>query len=129
MVRFIILFLMVLVLIPVSHVFGHPPQGVTLEFDSTEHLLKITVTHDVKDLTKHYVDRVVVKLNDHEIIDQTLKSQVDSETQVVVYKIIDAQPGDEIVATAGCNISGRKKATIVVGEDVPEEQEVPAEEE
>lgn len=129
MLRTLTMILAVTFLMPISAAWGHPPESVKLEFDITEHLLKIMAGHDVKNPTKHYVDRIVVQLNGEEIIQQTFKSQVDTEGQVVVYKIIDAKPGDEISVSARCNIAGRKKASIEVEEEAEVEEEEPVEEE
>lgn len=70
----------------------------------------------------------MVKLNGEEIIGQKFRSQGDSQIQRVEYTIIDARLGDEIEVVAGCSISGRKKATIIVEETVREEEEMPQEE-
>lgn len=129
MSRAIVIFLVGLIFLTVSPALSHPPGDIELEFDITEHELEIIVFHSVKDSSKHYVDRIVVKLNDEEVIEQKFRSQADSQVQRVEYLIIDARLGDKIEVVAGCNISGRKKAAIEVEEAVQEEQEVPAEEE
>jgi len=122
MSRVMLLFFLSLVLIPTGFASGHPPDSIELVFDTIENMLQVTVHHYVKDLSKHYVNQIVVELNGEKIIEQKFKSQSDSRVQAVGYRIIDARPGDEMVVTAGCNISGRKKAKIVVNEK-PEQQE------
>jgi len=122
MSRVMILFFLSLVLIPTGLASGHPPDSIELVFDSPKNVLQVTVHHHVKDLGKHYVNQILVKLNGEKIIEQKCKSQSDSRLQMVDYRIIDARPGDEILVTVGCNISGRKKLKIVVKEE-PEQQE------
>lgn len=41
----------------------------------------------------------------------------------MVYKIIDAKPGDEMVVMAGCNIAGRKRVTVQLEEEMPTQEE------
>ena len=120
--RIIIVFV-ILTLIPAGAALGHPPSGIELEFDITVHELEIIAHHTVKDSLKHYVDTIVVKLNGEEVIEQKFWSQADSQGQRAEYVIIDARLGDEIEVIAGCNISGRKKGSLVVEEKVEQEPE------
>ena len=122
----VIVMLALSALIPAGSAFSHPPSGIELEFDITEHELEIIAYHTVKDSLKHYVNRIVVKLNGEEVIEQKFWSQADSQVQRAEYVIIDARLGDEIEVIAGCNISGRKKGSLVVEEKVeqgPEQTE------
>jgi desulfoferrodoxin (superoxide reductase-like protein) len=118
MSRAIVFFLVSLIFLTASSALSHPPSGIELEFDITEHELEIIVHHTVKDSSKHYVEMIVVKLNDEEIIEQKFRSQADSQAQRAEYVIIDARLGDEIEVMADCNISGRKKGLLVVEEKV-----------
>ena len=122
MVRFIILISVsvLLVLAPVS--FGHPPSDVGLEFDPVEHLLVVTVNHGVKDAAKHYVNKITVELNGKGIITQEFKSQDNTDLLQVMYKIVDAKPGDTITVTAACNISGKRKGTLELPKRVQAEE-------
>ena len=129
MSRVMIFFFLSLVLVPPGLASGHPPDGVELVFNTTENVLQVTVRHNVKDLGTHYVDQIVVELNGEKIIEQSFKSQSDSRLQMVEYRIIDAEPGDEILVTARCNISGRKKVKITVEEQTEQQEAVPTEEE
>jgi hypothetical protein len=65
----------------------------------------------------------VVKLNGEEVIEQKFRSQADSHVQRAEYVIIDARLGDEIEVIAGCNISGRKKGSLIVEEKVKQDPE------
>jgi hypothetical protein len=107
----------------ITPVRGHPPAKIDMHFDLTAKVLSVSASHAVSDSTRHYVDRVVVKLNGDEIIEQEFRSQSDNHVQIVEYMIIDAKVGDEIEVTAGCNISGRIKRTLVVEEQIGQEPE------
>ena len=103
-----------LLLLASSSAYAHAPAKVDLEFDLDEQLLKVSVQHQVKDAAKHYVSQVIVELNGKKIIEQTPKSQESLVDQKLIYRITDAGDGDTIAVTAGCNISGKKKASIKV---------------
>lgn len=99
--------------------FGHAPKALDLAFDVETHLLRVNVSHTVRDAGKHYVNKITVELNGKKIIEQQFRSQEDKERQEAVFKIIDAKVGDEITVTAVCNISGRKEATLEVVKPEP----------
>lgn len=102
---------------------GHPPGEIELEFDLDQGRLEIAAFHTVRDSSEHFIDRIVVQLNGEEIVEQKFRSQTDSKVQIVEYRIIDAKPGDQIEVTARCNISGRKKDSLVIEEKVEQEPE------
>jgi hypothetical protein len=91
-----------------SPVFAHPPSNIVASFDSTKKELKVFVYHDVKDQFKHYIGNIYIERNGNKIIEQNFSSQIDLTQQIAVYTIIDIRPGDELVITAVCNISGKK---------------------
>ena len=95
-------------------VFAHPPKGLEVEYDTDSSILRVEIAHSVNDASKHYVNKVVVEVNGKKVIEQTFRKQIDGETQQVMYKIIDAAEGDKISVTAYCNISGKKKADLMV---------------
>jgi len=96
--------------------FAHMPSAVELELDNDTKVLTVHVTHPVSKLDKHYVEKVVVELNDKEIVTQTFRSQKDGEGQEAMYIIIDANVGDTIAVTGYCSVSGKKKASLTVEE-------------
>ena len=105
-------------------VFAHPPEGIDLVFDPNKKVLRVNIPHVVDDPSKHYIEKVVVELNEEEIITQTFKMQKDKKTQEIMYVVIDAQAGDKIAVTAYCNISGKKKGTLdVLLLEMPEVEE------
>lgn len=106
----ILLFSMILAM----PVFAHPPKGIDLVFEPNTKVLKVNIHHFVDDPSRHYIEKVVVKLNEEEIITQTFKMQKDKKTQEIMYVVIDAHEGDKIEVTAYCNISGKKSGTLDV---------------
>jgi hypothetical protein len=128
MLRSILILLILLILGAQTQAWGHPPGEVQVEFDVKEHVLRVRAQHIVKDPSKHYVDRIVVGLNGEKVIEQKFRSQNDSAIQLVEYDIIDAKTGDEFEVMVRCNISGQRKARIVVEEQVEHQGKMPLEE-
>ena len=97
--------------------FAHPPTSVEMEFNNETKVLTVFVTHPVNKIDKHFVDKIVVELNDKEIITQTFRKQKDGEAQEAMYIIVDAKVGDTMAVTGYCNISGKKKTSLTVEEE------------
>jgi desulfoferrodoxin (superoxide reductase-like protein) len=97
-----------------GYVSAHPPSATDIGFDLESHTLTVTVDHAVRDASKHYVDKIEVKLNGDKIIEQKFAAQVDGRIQEAFYLVADADVGDEIEVTAECNIAGKKTTAIKV---------------
>ena len=97
---------------------SHPPGEVKLSFNAESHLLKVEALHPTKDVLKHIISKVEIKLNEKDLIEQIFLSQMNTEFQEVTFFIIDAKPGDEITVIAHCNVYGKKKGKI----QIPEKQ-------
>ena len=109
-----ILFLVLLALIVPVTMQAHPPKDIVAEFDYETKELTVTISHFVDDPVRHYIDKIVVELNDGEIITQKLKVQETKGEQKALYMVTDAAEGDKISVTAYCSIAGKKKITIDV---------------
>jgi desulfoferrodoxin (superoxide reductase-like protein) len=93
---------------------AHPPTGIELEYDTETQVLTVRILHSVKKVNNHFIDKIVVELNDNEIITQKFARQSSEPYQEVQYTIIDAKTGGSIAVTGFCNISGKKKVTLEV---------------
>ncbi len=122
MVRLVVSVTVLVVLLLSGAASGHGPSGVEASFDVETHILQIRVFHAVRDAGQHYVNKITVELNGKKIIEQHFKSQVDKEHQEALFMIRDAEIGDEVEITAGCNISGKKKVSIEVIAPEPAEE-------
>ena len=107
----VFILLAVLIVLPL---FAHPPKGLEVAYDYDSNILNVDIVHAVNDAGKHFINKVVVELNGKKIIEQTFRKQEDGEMQHAMYKIIDAAGGDKIAVTAYCNISGKKKADLII---------------
>lgn len=120
-----ITFILLVVLVLPAIMQAHPPKDIAAEFDNETKELTVTISHYVDDPVRHYIDKIVVELNDEEIITQKLKAQVTKGEQKALYMVTDATEGDRISVTAYCSIAGKKKVTIdvVTIEEEPEAEE------
>jgi desulfoferrodoxin (superoxide reductase-like protein) len=93
---------------------AHPPSKIVLEFNAETSILKVAMTHEVKDAAKHYIEKIEIKLNDKEILVQDFLTQQDTEEQTALYHIHDAKQGDTLEVTAHCNVFGKEKETLQI---------------
>lgn len=106
--------ILVICLIGSSLLPAHPASEINLEFNKETHLLTVDFAHKVKDAEKHFILEVIVNLNKEEIITQKLAKQDNTENGSLVYKIIDAKPGDKIKVSIKCNKIGKKSTEITI---------------
>ncbi len=111
--------LILLLGIVVSPAAAHPPSGVTLVYNEEEGELAMTVVHGVSDPSSHYIGEVTMRKNGETVIGEVYTGQPSGDTFTYRYPII-LNPGDEIVATAECNIGGSGTARFLMpGQTVP----------
>lgn len=123
MVKSISVSLMLVSIIVISaSTMAHPPLDMELFYDLDQGLLTVTIIHETPAPTVHYINRVVVKLNDETQFDEPYDSQPSSSEFIYDYAFA-AEPGDEIEVTAYCNIQGSITKTIIVRD--PEQDEPP----
>jgi len=118
-IQIICVALLIFILVPCAY--AHPPAEVELKFDEEALSLTISVSHMVGKINKHYIEKIVVELNDVEIITQKFSTQSSGAKQEVGYVIPGAQIGDTFSVTAYCNISGKKTETLLIEEETQNE--------
>lgn len=111
-----LIYLILALVIPCSTIFCHPPSAISIKFDSEQKLLSINISHSVSDVQKHFINKIVVTLNSHQIIEQRFGIQEDRETQIATYRIFEANEGDTLLVTGFCSISGKKTEKFIIGE-------------
>ena len=104
----------VLLLSGIQIAFAHPASKVDVSYNLNDQILVVVAEHNTKDVTKHWIDQIIVQLNGKEIIQQVFVMQMDREKQKATYLIPGAKEGDEIVVIARCNVHGKKKVKITV---------------
>jgi hypothetical protein len=101
---------------------AHAPSDITLDFDNETNILRVTVLHPVGKVAEHFVDRIVVELNNEKLIEQKFIIQSSDGTQEACYIIPGIKIGDEIKVTGYCNISGKKIKTLTIYPSEPGEE-------
>jgi len=95
-----------------STAYAHPPSDIKLTYVPKTKILTAIIMHNVKDLKKHFINKVDVSINGKEVIGHAISQQDNLMTQTVSYLIPDASPGDALSVEAYCNLSGKLSAEI-----------------
>ena len=90
---------------------AHPPNDMSLEYNSSTNTLKVSITHGVSDNTSHYVISVVIRVNGS--IDQTevYTSQPHLVFFIYEYTVITKNEST-IQVTATCSEGGSITRTL-----------------
>ncbi len=91
---------------------AHAPEGLTLVLDDRTDVLTITVRHNVKDRTTHYVSSIEVWVNGGEAYERPYTSQ--SAGTFTLRVQLDAQEGDTVQVNAYCVLEGMKWQSLTV---------------
>ncbi len=97
---------------------AHAAEGLTLVFDDRTDVLTITVRHNVKDRTTHYVRSIEVWVNGGEAFERPYTSQ--SAGTFTLRVRLDAQDGDSVVVRARCVLNGTKEQAFTVAPGINE---------
>ncbi|MGQ9700975.1 MAG: hypothetical protein ACUVQT_00745 [bacterium] len=108
-------YLILALVISYSTIFCHPPSAISIKFDSEQKLLSINLSHPVSDVQKHFINKIVNKLNGHQIIEQRFGMQEDRGAQIADYRIFEANEGDTLLVTGFCSIIGKKTEKFIIG--------------
>ncbi len=104
-------FFIVFLTIAGVNVRAHPPDDMSLEFNSGTNTLKVSITHGVSDNTSHYVVSVVVRVNGSIDKNQFYTSQPDVAFFIYEYTVI-TNNGSTIQVTATCSQGGSITRTL-----------------
>ena len=98
-------FLIVFLTIAGINVRAHPPDDMSLEYNSGTNTLKVSITHGVSDNASHYVISVVIRVNGSIDQSQFYTSQPDLNLFIYEYTVI-TKNGSTIGVTATCSVGG-----------------------
>ena len=107
----IVLFLVIFLLMFSSQAFSHPAGKVTLLVEGK--VLHVTVNHNVSNSENHFINEILVFLNDKEIIKQIFFMQT-GDMQKVSYTIPSLKAGDKVTVKTNCSRGGNRSGTITV---------------
>lgn len=95
---------------------AHPPNELTIIYNDRLDILTVSVNHDVKDGSAHYVDLIKVYMNDALVIEREYElQQRDSYNER--FSIV-ASEGDIIRVVLTCNIDGFNDQEMEVGSGI-----------
>jgi len=94
--------------------YASPPKKVTLEFNKETGELTVTIKHKVKKVEKHFIDEIILEINDEEIEVMELDKQSSIENETVIFTLKDYKKGDEIKVIAKCNQFGKKSGKLTI---------------
>lgn len=92
--------------------YAHPPKNIEALYDKDKNVLKIKITHPVRNNQKHFVSNVKILQNGIIISDTTFTSQTNNKLQSIEIKSVDLKPEDKIIIKAKCNKYGTLKKSI-----------------
>ena len=105
--------LIIIVLFVSSILWAHSPKKLVLKYAKTSKELSINAPHKVKDVKKHYISYITIKLNGEEIKKVEYTEQT-SKKNFTVKIHIEANADDTIEVTAKCNKLGKKTGTLKI---------------
>ena len=115
-----ILKIIIFVFFTASVAWGHPPTDVHVTYDTQKQILHVEMTHVTSDMTRHYIRKIIVTLNQTEIVHQTLAKQTTPRNLSMDFPL-KAGPHDVITVKVFCKQGGSAEGTMTV--PVPEKEE------
>ena len=91
----------------------------TIIYNDRMDILTVSVSHDVKDRTTHYVDVIEVYIGNTQVIERTFNEQPRDNYNERFN--LNADEGDEITVKACCNIEGCIERTMTIGPGITTE--------
>lgn len=112
--RKILLAVFTLALLCVAAVaFAHPPKAVNLSWNPNG-TLTVTVDHPVNDPQKHYINKVIVYVNDKIATQKEYQTQASAEGFTDTFQLGTQPSGTKLKAEAFCIIMGSGTGSITV---------------
>ena len=98
---------------------AHPPAGMTIVYNDRLDVLTVSIDHEVKDRTTHFVERIEVWIGSSQVLERTFTEQPrDSFNERFD---LEAEEGDQVTVKACCNIEGCVERTMTVGSGITAE--------
>jgi len=100
---------LLLVALPAS---ANPPKSVEISYDQLTSDLSVTIDHPAGGISGHYIKEVSLTVNGNMVSDSFYTSQ---PADVFTYTYpLSLKPGDVVVATATCSITGTGSRTFIM---------------
>jgi uncharacterized membrane protein YozB (DUF420 family) len=98
---------------------AHPPEEMTIIYNDRLDVLTVSINHDVKDRTTHFVNKIEVWIGNSQALERTYTEQPrDNYNERFTLR---AEEGDEVTVKACCNIEGCTERTMTIGSGITAE--------
>lgn len=103
-----------ILLLSAGFVKADPPKSVNLSYNAETGKLKIESIHKVKNVEEHYIDKIVISVNDKEVktIKPTKQTSLASDVQEV--SVPEIKKGVTVHVSSRCNRFGTKTADLKI---------------
>jgi uncharacterized membrane protein YozB (DUF420 family)/desulfoferrodoxin (superoxide reductase-like protein) len=98
---------------------AHPPDRMTIIYNDRLDVLTVSIDHDVKDRTTHYINRIEVWMGNSQVLERSYTEQPrDNYNERFT---LHADEGDEITVKACCNQQGCLERNMTIGSGITAE--------
>ncbi len=111
---FVSVFLALTIFLQGTPVSAHEPFIHHIGYTYASHELTLDITHEVDNVTTHYIHQIVIEKNSEVVITRDYTNQ-NSTSGVSAVFIVEAGIGDILKATAKCVISGEDSMELNLG--------------
>jgi hypothetical protein len=88
------------------------PEKINLSYQDGK--LKIEAIHKVKDVTKHYIEKITIAVNGKEAKTLKLNKQSSNAEELQAIDLPGLKNGDKVEVVARCSEFGKKSAKLVI---------------
>ncbi|MBL3592838.1 MAG: hypothetical protein JMJ93_04920 [Synergistaceae bacterium] len=92
---------------------AHPPREIRLAYDGQDQLT-LSVFHGVEDGTKHFIEKIEVRVGTDVVAERSFSSQTGPEGMEAAFSVGRLASGTTVKVKAQCNIFGSLEATYQV---------------
>lgn len=110
----IIIFFLIWIPSEMIYTKAHAASDIELDYNSSTHVLNVTISHSSSDTHTHYIDSVRININESTELFITYTSQPSTTTLTYNYSIT-ATTGDLITVITTCSLTGTLSRTLTVG--------------
>ena len=93
-------------------IFTHPASAIYVKQDKVKGILMIQITHPVRNVTRHYISKVVIKINGKIVKILSPAKQTNKTSEIINVKVGNYKKGSRIDVIATCNIRGTRSTTL-----------------
>ncbi len=93
--------------------FSHPASSIEVKQDKAKGMLIIKIIHPVRDAAKHYISKIVIKINGKVINTINRNKQMNKNHESLNVQVGAYKKGSKIEIITTCNVRGVKSITVI----------------